>query len=483
MLKILVLNAPFFPKFSRPQRSPAVTKSGTLYYPMWLAFAVGVLEAEGHEVTFVDAPARGLGLKDVVTMVTQIQPRLVVIDTSTPSIHADIKAAEHAKKAAPATTVMLVGPHATALPEETMALSEAVDVIAVGEYDYTVRDVASALDKDADLASAPGIFYRADGSIRQSSKRGLVEDLDRLPFVTSVFRKHLDPFDYFNPNARFPNVTMITGRGCPHQCSFCVYPQTMTGNRHRVRSIDNLITEIQYVIEAFPEMKEIFFEDDTLTGSKKRCREICDRIIRENIRFGWVGNSRADLDYETMCVMKQAGCRELCVGFESGNQVLLNEMDKKMTIEQEHAFMRDARRAGILIHGCFMVGFPGETNETMDKTMSLARRLAPDSAQFYPMMVYPGTRAYDEFKANGMLTTEDFNRWLTPTGLHNCVTRTDDLSPEDLVRFCDRARRCFYLSARYMIYKLRQLFLHPSELGRTLKAAKTFVKYLIRGSY
>lgn len=483
MLQILVLNAPFFPKFSRPQRSPAVTKSGTLYYPMWLAFAVGVLEAEGHEVTFVDAPARSLSLEDVAGMVTRAKPRMVVIDTSTPSIHADIKAAERVKQAASSATLVLVGPHATALPEETMALSKAVGVVALGEYDYTVRDIASALDEHADLGSVPGIVYRADGSVRRTAQRPLIEDLDRLPFVTTVYRRHLDPFDYFNPNARFPSVTMITGRGCQHQCSFCVYPQTMTGNRYRVRSIDNLVEEIRYVIEAFPEMKEIFFEDDTLTGNKMRCREMCDRIISEKLRFGWVANSRADLDHETMCRMKQAGCRELCVGFESGNQALLNGMNKKMTVEQEQVFMHDARRAGILIHGCFMVGFPGETKETMERTMALALSLAPDSAQFYPMMVYPGTRAYNEFKAKGMLTTADFGRWLTPGGLHNCVTRTDDLNPDDLIRFCDQARRRFYLSPRYMSYKLRQLVLHPSEFGRTFKAARTFLKYLTRGSY
>ncbi len=482
-MKVLVLNAPFFPKFSRPQRSPAVTKSGTLYYPIWLAFAVGVLEEAGHEVTFIDAPARSLDIEEVSGIMRREQPGLVVIDTSTPSIAADIKAAERARAAAPASFVLLVGPHASALPEETLALSPAPDAVAVGEYDYTVRDVAAALSVGANISSVPGLACRDGGKIARTAARPLIADLDELPFVTRVYRKHLDPRHYFNPNARFPNVTMITGRGCPHRCSFCVYPQTITGNRYRVRGLDNLVGEIRYVLDAFPEMKEIFFEDDTLTGNRSRCRELCERIVADEIRFGWVANSRADLDYETMRAMKRAGCRELCVGFESGNQVMLDGMKKNMTVEQELNFMQAARRAGILVHGCFMVGFQGETEDTMKMTLALAKKLAPDSAQFYPMMVYPGTRAYDEFRSKGLLTTCDFSQWLTPGGLHNCVTRTDTLSPDDLVRFCDRARRNFYLAPRYMFYKARQLALHPSECGRTLKAARTFVKYLIRGSY
>lgn len=483
MFNVFVLNAPFHPKFSRPQRSPAVTKSGTLYYPIWLAFAVGALEAKGYDVSFVDAPACSLNLKEITDMARRFHPRLVVIDTSTPSIHADIEAAECVKDAVPGSAVLMVGTHVSALPEESMALSTAVDIIAIGEYDDTVKDIAAVLESGGDIASVAGIAYRVDGTVRRTRQRELITDLDRLPFVTSVYRKHLNPFHYFNPNARYPNVTMITGRGCPHKCSFCVYPQTMTGNRYRVRSVENLMEEIGYVIKAFPEMKEIFFEDDTLTGDKYRCRELCESVLARNLRFSWVANSRADLDYETMRRMKDAGCRELCVGFESGNQLFLDEINKKITVEKELKFMNDARKAGVLIHGCFMVGFIGETKVTMEQTMALALKLAPDSAQFYPMMIYPGTRAYEQFKSKGCLTTEDFRQWLTPNGLHNCVTRTDDLNPEDLVKFCDHARRRFYLSPRYMSYKLGRLVMHPSEFGRTFKAARTFVKYLIRGSY
>jgi radical SAM superfamily enzyme YgiQ (UPF0313 family) len=183
-----------------------------------------------------------------------------------------------------------------------------------------------------------------------------------------------------------------------------------------------------------------------------------------------------------MRIMKKAGCRCLCVGFESGNQGVLDSMRKKITVEGMENFMQNARKAGILIHGCFMVGLPGETRETMIQTLDLAKRLSPDTVQFYPVMIYPGTEAYRWYQERGLIATQDFSQWITPGGLHNTVIRTDELSSEELVRFCDFARRKFYLRPGYFFYKLRQMILNPEEVRRNLKAARTFIRYLVKGS-
>jgi anaerobic magnesium-protoporphyrin IX monomethyl ester cyclase len=145
-------------------------------------------------------------------------------------------------------------------------------------------------------------------------------------------------------------------------------------------------------------------------------------------------------------------------------------------------FMKDARKAGIFIHGCFMMGFPGETPDLARKTIDLAIRLNPDTVQFYPIMVYPGTEAYEEYKKKGWLTTLDYTQWITQNGLHNCVVRNEALSPSELVRLCDLARRKFYLRPRYILYKLFQMLEKPTEIVRTAKAARTFFKHLIIGS-
>lgn len=491
-MKVLALNAPYFDKFSRPQRSPAVTKSGTLYFPLWLSFCVGVLEQDGFEVDFVDAPAWGLSRNDVLERARAFGPGLVVMDTSTPSVLNDMGVAAALKQALPGCVVVFVGTHVSALPEETLeqaaAQGNAVDLIALREYEYTMRDVARAVRQARGLPALdvlrgiPGLVLRADGMTERTPERGFIEDLDALPWVSKVYRKHLDIRHYFNPNARYPMVTLVSSRGCPFRCSFCVYPQTMSGRRYRFRSVPDVVEEMAWVAANFPEAKSIFFEDDTLTADKKRCQELSRSIIERGLKLDWTANSRIDLDHETMALMRRAGCRMLCVGFESGDPEALKAMHKGIKRERMLEFMRDARRAGILIHGCFIFGFPGDTRESIERTIDFSIELAPDTVQFYPVMVYPGTEAYDEYKQRGWITVSDFSRWLTPEGLHNCVVRNEQLSGEELVRLCDLARRRFYLRPAYFLYKLRQLLLHPKEWGRTAKAARTFFRHLLRGS-
>jgi radical SAM superfamily enzyme YgiQ (UPF0313 family) len=481
-MNITFLNPPYLKHYSRSQRSPAVTKSGTLYYPMWLSSAAGLAEEKGHDVDLIDAPADGYELDYVMNRLREFSPRLVVMDTSTPSIYNDVKVCDEIKKAFPDVFVLLVGTHVSALPDESIKLSDAVDAIAVGEYDHTVLDIVDVVDGRKDIGTVKGICRRNANGIKCTERAPLIENLDELPYVSRTYKKFLNPKNYFNPNALYPMVTISTSRGCPFKCTFCVYPQTMMGQKMRARSVENVLGEIEYIVENFPGVRAIFFEDDTLTGIKKRCMEISGEMIKRGIKISWTANARADLDYETMKVMKEAGCRCLCVGFESGNQQLLDNIKKRTRVERMWRFMKDARRAGILIHGCFMVGLPGETRETMQQTLDLAKKLNPDTVQFYPIMVYPGTEAYDWFRERGFIITDDFSKWLTPSGLHNTVIRTENLSPEELVMFCDHARRAFYLRPIYFMYKLRQMLTHPEEIKRTLKSARTFTKYLLRGS-
>lgn len=481
-MKVLLLNPPFLKKFSRPQRSPAVTKSGTLYFPMWLAYATGVLEEAGFEVDLVDAPAEGYDFNDVLLRVKRFNPGLIVIDTSTPSIFNDVDIAGRLKDALPDTFVILVGTHVSALPEDTLRIDKRIDAVARHEYDYTLRDLAFALKNGKDIKDIAGISYRCGDTITHNPRRAFIEDLDKISFVSGVYKKFLDIKNYFNPNALHPMVTITTSRGCPFRCTFCVYPQTLMGRGFRLRSVKNVVEEMEYIVENFPHAKAIFFEDDTMTVNKKRCYDIAERIIKKGIRISWTANARVGLDYETMKIMKEAGCRCFCVGFESGSQMILDNMKKKIKLEQMEQFMMDAKKAGILIHGCFMAGLPGETMSTLKETLDLAKRLNPDTVQFYPVMVYPGTEAYDWYKERGLILTDDFSQWLTPKGLHNTVIRTEELSSEDLVKFCDDARRSFYLRPKYILYKSGQMMKHPREIKRTMKSLKTFTKYLLKGS-
>ncbi|MBM4055033.1 MAG: radical SAM protein [Planctomycetes bacterium] len=481
-MKVLLINPPYLKKFSRPQRSPAVTKSGTLYFPMWLAYATGVLEQKGFEVDLIDAPADNFSIENIIEKTGTFQPNLIVLDTSTPSIDNDITVARKLKETCPGAFIILVGTHVSALPEEVLNKDTCIDAIARNEYDYTLPDLAKTLSEKGDLKNVQGISYRNGSKIIHNPGRPYIENLDELPFVSTVYKKFLRIENYFNPNALYPMVTITTSRGCPFPCTFCVYPQTLMGRGFRQRSIENVVEEMEYITKNFPQAKAIFFEDDTLTVNKKRCKELAEGILKKKVNISWTANARVGLDYETMQTMRIAGCRSLCVGFESGSQQVLDNMKKKLSLSEMESFMANAKKAGMLIHGCFMAGLPGETKKTLQETLQLAKRLNPDTVQFYPVMVYPGTEAYTWYKEKRLITTDNFSEWLTPEGLHNTVISTEELSSYDLVKFCDDARRSFYLRPGYLLYKLKQMIVHPGEIKRTLKSAKTFFKYLLRGS-
>jgi anaerobic magnesium-protoporphyrin IX monomethyl ester cyclase len=482
-MEVLALNPPFHSRYSRSQRSPGVIKSGVVYYPLWLAYAVGVLEQDGFAVKLVDAPAAGLDLPSVLKIAGECRPRLVVIDTSTPSIYSDIQVAEAVKSLLPRAFTLLAGPHVTALPGPSLEISPAVNAVVRGEYDYTIRDVARVLAGEGNLGTVLGLSYRADdGCLVHNPDRPMIQDLDALPFVSQVYQHHLHIKDYFYSIARYPQVAIVTGRGCPYQCTYCLWPQTITGHGYRKRSVGNVADEFEYIARELPQVKEVFIEDDTLTADPRQCFALAEELMRRGNRLPFSANSRADVDREALAALRRAGLRLLCVGFESGDQQVLDGLRKSIKVERFFQFREDARRAGVLVHGCFMAGGRGETIETLSRTLQLAKRLDPDTAQFFPLMVYPGTEAYNWALRNGYLSTADFREWLTPEGLHRTVVNQPGLSAVDLVDWCDEARRSFYLRPRYLAAKAWEAISHPTEARRIVRAASIFCRYLLQPS-
>ena len=480
-MRILTLNAPFFPKYSRSQRSPAVIKSGVMYYPIWLSYATGVLEQDDFDVRLLDAPADGRDLGYVLDFCERFKPGMVVIDTSTPSIINDIQVAQAIKTKLGNLFVLLVGPHVTALPEESLKNNHVVNAVARGEYDYTVRDVARVLDGGDDLSSVLGLTYiDKDGEILSNPDRPLIRDLDQIPFVSEVYKRHLTVENYFYSITQYPEVAIITGRGCPYHCTYCVWPQTITGHGYRKRSIENVADEFEFIQREFPQVKEVFIEDDTLTVDQRRSVALSQELIRRVNKLPFTANSRADISYETLSSLKEAGLRLVCVGFESGDQQVLDNVKKKITVDQFFEFREAARQANVLVHGCFMAGNPGETRETLAKTLELAKRLDPDTAQFFPIMVYPGTEAYNWAYNNGYLQTENYSQWLTGEGLHRSLVDHPGLTAEEIVTWCDDARRSFYLRPRFLFGKIWEMVTRPREINRIFKASKTFSRYLFR---
>lgn len=492
-MHVLFLNPPFHPRFSREQRSPAVTKSGTLYYPKWLATAAGVAIKNGHRVDLLDSPAAGYSVQAVTDRIAAKNIEAVVCDTSTPSILNDVSVIESLVAAKPSLQVLMVGRHVSSLPSQTLDMSPALEAVALREYEYTVRDWLEAKACGADLSTVDGLVWRQrkSGEIVINRPRPAIENLDEIPFVTEVYKRFLHTRDYFYGHSLWPLVVFDTSRGCPYHCSFCVYPQTFSGHKMRYRSVSNVADEFEFVAREMPEIKTVMLEDDTFIISKPRTMELANELIRRGNKLPFDSNCRADIGAEgdLLATLNRAGARLFCVGFESGDVEVIHGMKKNNDDRRDakyhdeaFRFIQRCREAGIMVHGCFMVGNLNETPASMEKTLAFAKKLRPDTAQFFPIMVYPGTVAYEEAKSRGYIQSEDWSAWLTKDGLHNSIVTLPNITHEQLVSFCDRARRSFYLSPPYLTYKLRQSLKDRRELQRNLKGFIKLSKYLLRGS-
>lgn len=486
-MKVYFVNPPFkaeHGKFARENRSAAITRSGTLYYSLWLIYAAAVCEKDGFEVEFLDAPAFPLNYSEAMEEIEKrgAGTKLFVVDTSTPSIYSDMAFAEELKRRFPDAFVVLVGTHPSALPEETLGASELIDAIALREYDYIVRDVARELQAGNDPKKVPGLAYKdAQGEVVRNDTYPFIMDLDEIPFAAEFIKKHLNYKDYFFAAAAYPEIQIFTGRGCPARCTFCVYPQTMHGHKYRLRSAENVVDEFQYIAENFPDVKEVVIEDDTFTINKERVIEICDLLIERklNKKLRWLCNARVNLDYETMVKMKEAGCHLIIPGIESGSQEILNNIRKGTTLEQVERYMADAKKAKMMVHACYMVGNKGETKETMQQTLDLALRLNADTAQFYPLLPFPGTEAYDWAKSNGYIKG-DYSDYVKEDGTINSLLELPGITAEEMVEFCDDARKKYYWRPRYIAHRIRRGLADPQDLKRSLKAFSRIKDFLFK---
>jgi len=474
-MKIAVINEPFVKGFCRTQRWAARTRGRVLRAPDWLAYATAVLEQEGFSAKLYDFPAFGWSKQNLVELVAKEKPDVVVLDSTTPSIYSDIDCARKIKDICGAFIIM-VGPHVSACAQETLVLAKgAVDVVCIGEYDYTVSDVVRAKDN---LVDVKGIAYYRDAHVFMTEPRPLIEDLDSLPFPAW---HHLDLMRYFDGGKLYPYIDVISGRGCPNQCTFCLWPQVMHGLRYRLRSPQNVVDELEYDIKLCPQVRkgEFFFEDDTFTVDKQRAILICEEILRRKLNITFSVNARADTaDREMFTMMKRAGCRELLVGFESGAQEILDACNKRITIEQSHGFMEQARQAGLQVHGCFVIGLPGETEETASQTVKFALSLGCDTIQFSGAVPFPGTAFFRQAEQAGWLKTKDWSQWLGE-GEQKGVVQYPAISEARINYYVDTGLRKFYFRPLYIVTFL----LHTrsfSDLYRKIRGACNFIGYNLR---
>ncbi|HWK48712.1 MAG TPA: hopanoid biosynthesis associated radical SAM protein HpnJ, partial [Steroidobacter sp.] len=394
-MKSLFLHPPSYEGFDggAGARYQAKREVRSFWYPTWLAQPAALVP----DSCLLDAPADGLSLTDVLPIARGFD--LIIMHTSSPSFTADVRTAEALKEDRPGVLIGMVGAKVAVDPQRSLAASGSIDFVAREEFDYTCQEVASGRP----LGEIVGLSYRrADGTIVHNAPRPLITDMDALPWVTPVYERDLRVENYFIGYLKHPYVSFYTGRGCRSKCTFCLWPQTVGGHRYRVRSPGSVVEEVRWVRDHLPQVEEIFFDDDTFTDFRPRVEEIARGLGRLGVT--WSCNAKANVPYETLRVMKENGLRLLLVGYESGSDQILHNVRKGLKTDIARRFTRDCRELGITIHGTFILGLPGETEQTIRQTIEFAKQINPHTIQVSLAAPYPGTQLYEQALANGWLS-------------------------------------------------------------------------------
>lgn len=461
-MRTLFLNPPSFDGFDggAGSRWPSTREIESYWYPVWLCYPAGMLE----DSKVLDAPPHGVSIQQTVAMAKDYE--LLVLFTSSPGFHVDVKIAEMMKDSNPKMKVAFVGPPVTIEPDKVLNATKAIDFIVRREFDYQIANYA----KGAALEDLPGVSFRKNGENVHNPEAGYVENLDALPWVSKVYKRDLDFTRYNVPFLLQPYISFYTTRGCPAMCTFCLWPQTHSGHRWRLRSTADIVNECRYTLENFPGLKEIFFDDDTFNYRKARTLELCAELKKLN--FTWSCTSRVTTDYETLKTMKEAGCRLLIVGYESGDEQILRNIKKGATIDMARRFTENCHKLGLVIHGDFIVGLPGETRDTLRNTIDFAKRLDVETIQVSIAHAYPGTEFYDFAKKNNLvqINMADEEGHQLPNVVYPGI-----LEREELVDWVERFYGEYYFRPKAAWRIVRKAIFDNQERSRLYKEAKTYL--------
>ncbi len=460
-MKILLLSPPFVKGFARNGRCDYVTWSGTQWYPIWLGYCGGLLEKNNHKVKLIDAPAMRIGFKETLRAVKEFKPDLVTVYSSTRSQKSDIDFLKEIRSRF-FGRIILAGPYVSGIEEELLKSNNSIDGVVRGEFEYPLLKMAGG-SRESEIDN---LIWRKGCEVFSNPMRGPLtgSELDSLPFVTDFYARHLDLRNYHVPSELFPFLDLFTGRGCAWgRCIFCLWPHAfIKGPAYATRSINNVMEELDFVARKLSSIRQVFFQDDTLPAH--RATELSEAILKRRIKLTWGCYVRADTSYETLRLMKKAGCRTLHVGYESGVQALLDTINKGITLQQMHEFSKNSRKAGLRVHGDFLFGLPGETRDSLRTTINWAINLDPETAQFLKINLYGSTPVY------GMLESASFHK----KGVYERAAVTD----KEIDDFIRQAYRKFYLRRGFM----KRLCLYPFEYCfRQIPAVEQMIKRMLFG--
>ena len=464
-MKTLLLNPPSFPQFDggASSRWPATREITSFWYPVWLAYPAGLIP----ESRLLDAPPHGITPEETIEIAGNYD--FVTLYTSTVGWQNDVRLAEMMKAAKPDLKIAFVGPPVTVQPEEALRASSAIDFVVRKEIDYPLAEFAAGKP----LAEIAGVSFRHHGQVVHTSPRPLLQDhdLDALPFASEVYKRDLDITRYNVPFLLHPYVAFYTSRGCPALCTFCLWPQTISGHAWRTRSVASVVTEVRRAQALFPDLREIFFDDDTFAWGKRRTLALCEAL--QPLQQTWSCTSRVHTDYETLKAMQEAGCRLLIVGFESGDAQILDNIKKGATVEQGLTFMKHCKKLGLAVHGDFIIGLPGETPQTIERTMQFAKQLDCETIQVSIAHAYPGTEFDTYLQQHHYFTVDEMSDEL---GHQLPAIQYPGLSRAEIVHAVERFYDRYYFRPRIIFRIVRRALFNAPERRRLYREAREFLQ-------
>ena len=466
VMKTLLLNPPSFEHFDggAGSRWPATREIESYWYPVWLAYPAGMLPGS----RLLDGPPHGITPAQVVEIAKDYE--FVVLFTSTVGFHSDLRMAKAMKEKKPGIKICFVGPQVQIKPAESLLASPDIDFVVRGEFDHAVVDYANGKP----IAGIANVSYIKDGKVVHNPPRPLLqtEELDALPFATDVYQRDLTIEKYNVPFLLHPFVSFYTARGCPALCTFCLWPQTLSGHAWRVRGVESVAREFKQAHKMFPQAKEFFFDDDTFNIQKARTIELCAKL--KPLGLTWSCTSRVTTDYETLKAMKEAGCRLLIVGYESGDAQILKNIKKGATVERARQFTKDCHKLGLVVHGDFILGLPGETHQTINNTIAFAKELDVETIQVSVAHAYPGTELYDYMTKNGFMIS---GAKMVDEGGHQLVQmQYPELPGDDIMAAVHRFYDEYYFRPKAVVRILKKAVFSSLERKRLYKEAKAFLK-------
>jgi len=452
--------------------------------PLGIACLAAYLRERGIQPLLIDALAENMTTQDILEMIAKYKPRVVGLSALTVNFNRAIICAEAIKKSFPGLLTIIGGHHATIMPRETLEENPCFDMLCIGEGEVTLFDILEKYNgyeykdflKDYKvLNSIKGIGCRNNEKVVLTEPRELIANLDILPFPA----RDLFNMEKYRPlpdqYKRLPLVHLTAIRGCPFSCSFCSN-NAVYGTKIRAKSPQRLLEEIKHLIKEYG-AKDLSFWDDTLTANKNWIREFCSLMIKEKLDITWTCYAAVrTLDKELLVLMKKAGCWNIFSGFESGEQKLLDLLNKGITLDQIRQANRWCKEVGIEVRASFMIALPQETPQICRKTINFAKELNPDYALFCITTPYPKTKLFEYARKYGSLDL-DFSKYscwepvFVPFGYKN---------KEEILAMERKAVREFYLRPRYIMQRLRKIKTFE-DFRRTLKGLRIVIGFMFGG--